>query len=81
MQKAYLKMILKAKPNARCGYFLNIKSHFTLKTHDYLRDLPSAIKNIVIGKNWLSLYNTELVNNLDGGRFSATEKLVPHLGP
>ena len=26
-------------------------------------------------------YTTELVDNLDSGRFSATEKLVPQLGP
>ncbi|GES97928.1 hypothetical protein GLOIN_2v1475812 [Rhizophagus clarus] len=81
MQKKYLKKILKAKPNAQHGYFLNIKSHFPLKTHDYLRDLPPAVKNVAVGKDWLSPYNKELVNNLDGGRFSKTEKLVPHLGP
>jgi hypothetical protein len=81
MQKAYLEMVLKAKPNARRGYFLNIKSHFPLKTHDYLSDLPPAVENVAVEKNWLSPYNTELVNNLDGGRFSKTEKLVPHLGP
>ncbi|GBC38338.1 uncharacterized protein LOC107456431 [Rhizophagus irregularis DAOM 181602=DAOM 197198] len=81
MQKAYLEMVLKAKPNVRRGYFLNIKSHFPLKTHDYLRDLPPAVENVAVGKDWLSPYNEELVNNLDGGRFSKTEKLVPHLGP
>ena len=80
MQKAYLEMVLKAKPNARRGYFLNIKSHFPLKTHEYLRDLLPAVENVAVGKNWLSPYNTELVNNLDGRRFSKTEKLVPHLG-
>ncbi|GBB96235.1 hypothetical protein RclHR1_27070003 [Rhizophagus clarus] len=26
-------------------------------------------------------YNAKLVNDMDGGRFYATEKLVPHLGP
>jgi len=81
MQKKYLEKILKTKANARCGYFLNIKSHFPLKTHDYLRDLPPAVENVAVGKDWLSPYNEELVNNLDGGRFSKTEKLVPHLGP
>ena len=81
MQKAYLGMVLKAKPNARRGYFLNIKSHFPLKTHDYLRDLPPAVENIAVGKDWLCPYNAKLVEQLDGGRFSATEKLVPHLGP
>jgi len=39
------------------------------------------VKNVAVGKNWLSPYNEELVNNLDGRRFSKTEKLVPHLGP
>ena len=39
------------------------------------------MKNVTVGKNWLSPYNEELVNNLDGRRFSKTEKLVPHLGP
>ena len=81
MQKKYLEKILKTKANARRGYFLNIKSHFPLKTHDYLRDLPPAVENVAVGKDWLSPYNEELVNNLDGGRFSKTEKLVPHLGP
>ena len=81
MQKAYLEMVLKAKSYARRGYFLNIKSHFPLKTHEYLRDLPPAVENVAVGKDWLSPYNEELVNNLDGGRFSKTEKLVPHLGP
>ena len=79
MQKVYLEMVLKAKPNTRRGYFLNIKAHFPLKTHDYLRDLPPAVENVAVGKNWLSPYNDELVNNLDGGRFSTTEKLVSHL--
>ena len=73
-------MVLKAKPNARREYFLNIKAHFPLKTHDYLRDLPPAVENVAVGKNWLSPYNEKLVNNLDGRRFSKTEKLVPHLG-
>ncbi|GBC01643.1 hypothetical protein RclHR1_42790002 [Rhizophagus clarus] len=81
MQKKYLEKILKTKANAPREYFLNIKSHFPLKTHDYLRDLPPAVKNVAVGKDWLSPYNEELVNNLDGGRFSKTEKLVPHLGP
>ena len=38
------------------------------------------MENVAVGKDWLSPYNEELVNNLDGGRFSKTEKLVPHLG-
>ncbi|GBC08876.1 hypothetical protein RclHR1_08450004 [Rhizophagus clarus] len=80
MQKKYLEKILKTKANAPCRYFLNIKSHFPLKTHDYLRDLPPAVENVAVGKDWLSSYNEELVNNLDGGCFSKTEKLVPHLG-
>ncbi|GBB98043.1 hypothetical protein RclHR1_31200002 [Rhizophagus clarus] len=42
MQKKYLEKILKTKANASRRYFLNIKSHFPLKTHDYLRDLPPA---------------------------------------
>ena len=80
MQKKYLEKILKTKANAPRGYFLNIKSHFPLKTHDYLRDLPPAVENVAVGKDWLSPYNEELVNNLDGGRFSKSEKLVSHLG-
>ncbi|GBB95615.1 hypothetical protein RclHR1_25780001 [Rhizophagus clarus] len=80
MQKKYLEKILKTKANALRRYFLNIKSHFPLKTHDYLRDLPPAVKNVAVGKDWFSPYNEELVNNLDGGCFSKTEKLVPHLG-
>src|SRR6266498_520872 len=81
MQKKYLEKILKTKANTSRGYFLNIKSHFPLKTHDYLRDLPPAVENITVGKDWLSPYNEELINNMDGGRFYATEKLGPHLSP
>ncbi|GBC08751.1 hypothetical protein RclHR1_08350021 [Rhizophagus clarus] len=80
MQKKYLEKILNTRSDAKRGYFLNINAHFPFKTHDYLSDLPPAVENIAVGKDWLSPYNTELVNNLDGGRFSATEKLVPHLG-
>ena len=58
-----------------------INSHFPLKTHDYLKDLPPAVENVAVGKNMLCPYNTELVDKMDGGRFSVTEKLVPHLGP
>ncbi|RGB28714.1 hypothetical protein C1646_818951 [Rhizophagus diaphanus] len=60
------------------GHLVNmhqIKTH-----HDYLRDLPPAVKNVAVGKDWLSPYNKELVNNLDGGCFFKTEKLVPHFG-
>src|SRR5271154_6453071 len=81
MQKKYLEKILKTKADASKGYFLNIKAHFPLKTHDYLKDLPPAVENIAVGKNMLCPYNTELVDKMDGGRFSITEKLVPHLGP
>src|SRR5215210_9230995 len=81
MQKQFLNRILKTKANALRGYFLNIKAHFPLKTHDYLRDLPPAVENVAVGKGWLSPYSTDLVEKLDGGRFSTTEKLVPHLGP
>jgi hypothetical protein len=81
MQKKYLEQILKTKANAKRGYFLNIKAHFPPKTHDYLNDLPPAVENMAVGKNMLCPYTMKLVNDLDGGRFSATEKLVPHLGP
>src|SRR5277367_1297030 len=58
-----------------------INSHFPLKTHDYLKDLPPAVENVAVGKNMLCPYNTELVDKMDGGRFSVTKKLVTHLGP
>ena len=80
MQKVYLEMVLKVKPNARYGYFLNIKSHFSFKTYDYLRDLLSAIENVTVGKDWLSPYNEKLVNNLDDECFSKIKKLVLHFG-
>ncbi|UZO29849.1 uncharacterized protein OCT59_023303 [Rhizophagus irregularis] len=51
-----------------------------LKTHDYLQDLPPAVDSIAVKKDRLSPYITKLVDNLDGGRFPETEKLVPHLG-
>ena len=81
MQKKYLEKIFKTKANAQRGYFLNIKAHFPLKSHDYLSDLPPAMENVAVGKNWLSSYNAKLVEQLDGGRFSTTEKLVSHLSP
>ena len=80
MQKKYLNKILNTKSNAKKGYYLNIKAHFLLKTHDYLSDLPPAVKNMAISKDMLCPYTTELVDNLDGRRFLATKKLVPHLG-
>ncbi|CAG8727741.1 20154_t:CDS:10, partial [Cetraspora pellucida] len=79
-QKKYLEKILNTKADAKRGYFLNIKMHFFLKTHDYLNDLPPAVENMAVNKNMLCPYTTELVDNLDSRRFSATEKLVPHLG-
>src|SRR6185437_9182578 len=36
---------------------------------------------MAVSKDMLCPYTTELVDNLDGGRFLATEKLVPHFGP
>ncbi|GET56611.1 uncharacterized protein LOC114539624 [Rhizophagus irregularis DAOM 181602=DAOM 197198] len=42
--------------------------------------LPPAVDSIAVKKDRLSPYITKLVDNLDGGRFPETEKLVPHLG-
>ncbi|GET58843.1 uncharacterized protein LOC111334919 [Rhizophagus irregularis DAOM 181602=DAOM 197198] len=42
--------------------------------------LPPAVDSIAVKKDKLSPYITKLVDNLDGGRFPKTEKLVPHLG-
>jgi len=81
MQKKYLNKILNTESNAKKGYYLNIKVHFPLKTHDYLSDLSPAVENMAVSKDMLCPYTTELVDNLDGGRFLATKKLVPHLGP
>ncbi|CAG8731218.1 4502_t:CDS:2, partial [Ambispora leptoticha] len=36
---------------------------------------------MAVTKDMLNSHTTELVDKLDGGRFSATKKLVPHLGP
>ncbi|KAF0562509.1 protein nynrin [Gigaspora margarita] len=63
------------------NYKWEINAHFTLKTHDYLSDLPPAVENMAVNKNMLCPYTTELVDKLNGGRFSATKKLAPHLGP
>jgi hypothetical protein len=81
MQKKMLEYALKLKADAPRGCYVMVNSHFPLKTHKYLKDLPLAIKNIAIEKDWLCPYNAKLVEQLDGGRFSATEKLVSHLGP
>ncbi|GES83022.1 uncharacterized protein LOC105556608 [Rhizophagus clarus] len=61
MQKKLLDMALKIKPDAKRGYYLNINSHFPLKTHDYLSDLPPAVENIAVEKDWLYPYNAKLV--------------------
>ena len=81
MQKKYLDRILNTKADSKRGYFLKINVHFPLKTHEYLSDLPPAVENMAVSKDMLCPYTTELVDNLDSGRFSATKKLVPHLGP
>ena len=81
MQKKYLEKILNTRSDAKRGYFLNINAHFPLKTHEYLKDLLPAVENVAVEKDWLCPYNAKLVEQLDGGRFSVTEKLVPHLRP
>ncbi|UZO14015.1 uncharacterized protein OCT59_005486 [Rhizophagus irregularis] len=58
------------------GYFLNIKAHFPLKTHDYLQDLPPAVDSIAVKKDRLSPYITKLVDNLDGGDFLKQRSMV-----
>ncbi|CAG8808468.1 14619_t:CDS:2, partial [Cetraspora pellucida] len=78
-QKKYFEKILNTKADAKREYFLKINTHFSLKTHDYLSDLSPAVENIAVSKDMLCPYTTELVDNLDSRRFSATEKLVPHL--
>ena len=81
LQKKWLNIILKTKENSNRGYFVNIRSHFPLKTHDYLKDLPPAVESIAVKKDWLSPYNREQLENINGKRYTATEKLVLHLGP
>ena len=78
--KKYLEKILNTRSDAKRGYFLNINAHFPLKTHDYLKDLPPAVENVAVEKDWLCPYNAKLVEQLDGGCFSTIEKLVPYLG-
>jgi len=80
LQKRYLNMILKTNADSPRGYFLNIKAHFPKNTHDYLNDLPPAVENIAVKRDWLCPHNSKLVEKLDGGRFSETKKLVPHHG-
>jgi hypothetical protein len=53
MQKKYLEKILNTQSNAKRGYFLKVNSHFPLKTHNYLSDLPPAVENILVEKDWL----------------------------
>ncbi|CAG8449308.1 3563_t:CDS:2 [Cetraspora pellucida] len=80
-QKEMLNKILNTKADAKRGYFLKINTHFLLKTHKYLSDLPPAVENMAVSKDMLCPHTTELVDKLDSGHFSATKKLVPHLGP
>ncbi|EXX71176.1 hypothetical protein RirG_080830 [Rhizophagus irregularis DAOM 197198w] len=51
MQKKYLEKILNTRFDAKRGYFLNINTHFSLKTHEYLKDLPPAVKNVAVEKD------------------------------
>ena len=46
-----------------------------------MSDLPPAVENMAVNKNMLSSHTRKHVDSLDNGRFLATEKLVPHLGP
>ena len=78
LQKRWLNIILKTKEDSNRGYFVNIRSHFPLKIHDYLKDLLPAVDSIVVKKDWLSPYNKE---QMEGIQYTATEKLVPHLAP
>ncbi|GET49885.1 uncharacterized protein LOC110455379 [Rhizophagus irregularis DAOM 181602=DAOM 197198] len=50
-----------------------------LNTKPDATHLPPAVDSIAVKKDKLSPYITKLVDNLDGGRFPKTEKLVPHL--
>ncbi|GBB93319.1 hypothetical protein RclHR1_02150006 [Rhizophagus clarus] len=79
-QKKWLDIALRTKADSRRGLYLGVNSHFPYKTHDYLSNLPLAVENIAVGKDWLSPYNAELVEDIDEGRFAKTEKLIPHLG-
>src|SRR5260364_402351 len=57
-QKKYLEKILNTKADAKRGYFLKINAYFSLKTHDYLHNLPPAIENMAVSKNILFPYTT-----------------------
>ena len=78
-QKQWFNKILNTKADASRGYFVNIRAHFPIETHDKL-DLPPAVENVAVKCNWLSFYNKEQVEKLDNNRFTSTEKLIPHLG-
>ena len=69
IQKKYLNKILNTESNAKKGYYLNIKAHFPLKTHDYLSDLLPAIESMAVSKDMLCSYTIELVDNLDERQF------------
>src|SRR5215468_6408820 len=51
MQKKYLEQNIKTKADAKRGYYLKINSHFPLKTHEYLSDLPTVVENKAVGKD------------------------------
>ena len=61
MQKKMLEYALKLKADAPRGCYVMINSHFPLKTHEYLKDLPPAVENIIVEKDWLYPYNAKLV--------------------
>ncbi|GES87873.1 uncharacterized protein LOC110249295 [Rhizophagus clarus] len=80
-QKKWLDITLRTKADSCRGLCLGGNAHFPYKTHDYLSDLPPAVENVAVEKDWLSPYNAKLVEKIDGDCFAKTEKLIiPHLG-
>ena len=58
-------MIIKKKEDAPKGCYLNIRSYFPKKLHDYLKDLPPAVDSIAVKKDWLSPYNKEQLEKIN----------------
>ncbi|GBB96473.1 hypothetical protein RclHR1_27620002 [Rhizophagus clarus] len=81
MGEKWLDITLRTKADSCRGLCLGGNAHFPYKTHDYLSDLPPAVENVAVEKDWLSPYNAKLVEKIDGDCFAKTEKLIiPHLG-
>ncbi|CAJ0841305.1 19684_t:CDS:2 [Entrophospora sp. SA101] len=77
LQFEWLETIQKTKSDASRGYFVNIKAHFPIGTHDKLKDLPPAVENIAV--KLLGLFKDECPNNAISKSYHIRSKLYHYV--